>query len=481
MHDRLRQAQLQPDPAHLVLEQRAQRLDQLELEVIGQPADVVVGLDVGRTGTAAGLHHVRVERALHEKVDLLAGRARLGLQVAGRLLEDPDELPADDLALLLGVGDAAERAEEPVHRVDSDQPDSGGRDEIPLHLGALAGAQQAVVDEHAGQLVADGAVHQGSRHRGVHPAGQPADRPPVTDLLADRGHRLVHDGRGGPLRTDTGDLVQEPAQHLLTVRRVHHLGVVLHTGQPAVEVFEGSDRSVVGRGGDGEALGCLAHRVAVAHPHRVVAGQLRVQRAAVTADGQLGAAVLAGTGVLHRAAERGGHRLEAVADTEDRDARVEQLRIDLRRAVGVDAGGTAGEHDGGRVAARDVLDRGVVRDDLGVDLRLPHPSRDQLGVLGAVIDNENRPLALAIGAPVACGTGHVVETSWRERWQPLSQVTEATAAPTLHGPETRHEPPPDGGPLPQAPARTPLAGQCRGVSGTWRLRRGTDDHRAGRS
>ena len=32
----------------------------------------------------------------------------LGLQVAGGLLEDPDELPADDLALLLGVDDAGE-------------------------------------------------------------------------------------------------------------------------------------------------------------------------------------------------------------------------------------------------------------------------------------------------------------------------------------------------------------------------------------
>jgi hypothetical protein len=34
-----------PDRAHLVLEQRAQRLDKLELEVVGEAADVVMGLD----------------------------------------------------------------------------------------------------------------------------------------------------------------------------------------------------------------------------------------------------------------------------------------------------------------------------------------------------------------------------------------------------------------------------------------------------
>ena len=42
-------------------------------------------------------------------------------------------------------------------------------------------------------------------------------------------------------------------------------------------------------------------------------------------------------GLGDRAAERLGHRLEAVADAEDRDAGVEQRRVELRGAVGVDA------------------------------------------------------------------------------------------------------------------------------------------------
>ena len=45
-----RQAELLADRAHLVLEQRPQRLDQLELQVVGQPADVVVALDVRGAG-----------------------------------------------------------------------------------------------------------------------------------------------------------------------------------------------------------------------------------------------------------------------------------------------------------------------------------------------------------------------------------------------------------------------------------------------
>jgi hypothetical protein len=41
-------------------------------EVVGQPADVVVALDVGGAAAAAGLDDVRVERALDEELDLLA-------------------------------------------------------------------------------------------------------------------------------------------------------------------------------------------------------------------------------------------------------------------------------------------------------------------------------------------------------------------------------------------------------------------------
>ena len=54
LHHLVGQAQLGADGAHLVLEQVAQRLDQLELHVLGQAADVVVGLDAGG-GAALGV------------------------------------------------------------------------------------------------------------------------------------------------------------------------------------------------------------------------------------------------------------------------------------------------------------------------------------------------------------------------------------------------------------------------------------------
>ena len=199
-----------------------------ELQVVRQPAHVVVGLDVRGAGAAAGLHHVGVERALHQELDV-----PLGVDLARRRLEDPDELASDDLPLLLRVGHAGERGEEPVGRVDHVQPDAGRRHVVLLDLLGLAGAQQPMVDEDAGELIPDGPVHERRGDRRVDPAGESADHLAVADLRPDRRDLLVDDAGRGPGRRDAGDVVQEALEHPLPVRRVHHLGVELHPGPAA--------------------------------------------------------------------------------------------------------------------------------------------------------------------------------------------------------------------------------------------------------
>jgi hypothetical protein len=90
--------------AHLVLEQFAQRLDQLQLHEVGQSADIVVALD-RRRGAAAGrdaLDHVGIERALGQEVG--------AVDLLGFAVEHVDELAADDLALGLRITDARQSA-----------------------------------------------------------------------------------------------------------------------------------------------------------------------------------------------------------------------------------------------------------------------------------------------------------------------------------------------------------------------------------
>ena len=200
------QAELLAQPAHLVLEQRPQRLDQLELQVLGQPADVVVGLDVGGAGAAAGLDHVGVERALHQEL----ARPRRAATIS-RAASSKTRMNSRPMILRFSSGSVTPSSafEEPLGGVDDLEVDAGGGDEVLLDLLGLALAQQPVVDEDAGQPVADGPLHQRGGHRGVDPAGQPADGALVADLGADRLDRLLDDVDHGPGRPAAGRVVQE--------------------------------------------------------------------------------------------------------------------------------------------------------------------------------------------------------------------------------------------------------------------------------
>ena len=118
------------------------------------------------------------------------GRA---LELRRLLLEDADELGADRLALGLRLAQPRQPREEAILGVDRHQRDLEVVAERGDDLLALVLAHQAVVDEHARQLVADRAVHEQRRHRRVDPAGEPADHAAGADLGADLLDLLLDD------------------------------------------------------------------------------------------------------------------------------------------------------------------------------------------------------------------------------------------------------------------------------------------------
>src|SRR3954468_5191375 len=94
---------------------------------------------------------------------------------------------------------------------------------------AFVQAQEAVVDEHAGELVADRLVNENGGNRAVDAAGQPADHPALADLLPDFLDRFVFEGAHGPVAAALRDLADEIAQELRALRRVHHLEMELRS------------------------------------------------------------------------------------------------------------------------------------------------------------------------------------------------------------------------------------------------------------
>ena len=178
IHHLARQTELDAELAHFVLEQLAQRLQQLEVHLLGQAADVVVALDHMRLARArAGrFDHVGIDRALRQPAN--------PFELAGLFLEHLDEQAADDLALAFGVALALQRAEEALFRIDTNHPHTHVPGERLHHLVAFVLPQQTVIDEHARELLAQGSMQQCCDHRGIDAARQAEQHAIGPDLLA---------------------------------------------------------------------------------------------------------------------------------------------------------------------------------------------------------------------------------------------------------------------------------------------------------
>ena len=211
-------------------------------------------------------------------------------------LEHLDEQPADGLALRLRVGHAVERGEERLGRIHMDQRDVVVVAEHRHDLVRLVQPHQAVVDEDAGELVADRLVDQHRRDRGIDAAGEAADHPPLADLLADLADHLGAVGRHRPVGLQPDDLVDE-------IRRAasRHPACARPRGGTWSRSSGGLSSAAMAKGAFSEvpmtskARGQRGDAVAVAHPDRIALADLpdAVEERARRLDLDIGAAEFA--------------------------------------------------------------------------------------------------------------------------------------------------------------------------------------------
>ena len=103
-------------------------------------------------------------------------------------------------------------------RFDVDERDIVMVAEQADDLLGLVRAHQPVIDEDAGQLVADRLVDQHRRHRAVDAARQAADHPALADLRADLGDLGVAELGHRPVAGQAADVADEIGEQLAAVR-----------------------------------------------------------------------------------------------------------------------------------------------------------------------------------------------------------------------------------------------------------------------
>mgnify|MGYP000505950546 CR=1 FL=1 len=96
----VRQPELDPELANLVLEQFAQRFYKVKLHNLRQAADIMMRFDRSLTAKTDRLDNIRIQRPLCQELDITYSR-RFGF-------ENINKRCPDRLALLLGIIDAVE-------------------------------------------------------------------------------------------------------------------------------------------------------------------------------------------------------------------------------------------------------------------------------------------------------------------------------------------------------------------------------------
>ena len=235
----------------------------------------------------------------------------------------------------------------------------------------LALTEHAMVNKHAGQLIADSAVNKGCDNRRVNAAGKRQNNAAIANLLTNLLYLLLNDVVHGPRLLKATDIEQEVRKHLGTALGVVDLWMELSGIQVLSSVFHSCNRANIGRSGNGKALWDLRHSVAVAHPNGLLLSGA-VKNAALPCASQMSWAILALLGMSNGATKGNRHNLLSIAETKDRKTKLQNLWVNLWRIFSVNGSRTAGQNKRRWIELTKLICRNITRNNLGVDVKIAH-------------------------------------------------------------------------------------------------------------
>ena len=224
---------------------------------------------------------------------------------------------------------------------------------------------------------------------GIDAAGESADHASVADLLADGFDGFVDEALRRPVGREAADVEDEVAQDGSSLLGVVDFGMELHGVVLARGIFEGG-LGVGGLRDEMEAGRKLFGFVAVGHPDVQRAGESFEEGAVVAQQFDVGVSVLALVAGADFAAELLRHEVQAVTDAQHRKAEVQHLVVHGGGVGFVDGRRASGEDDASGRVALDFFQRGGAGENDGEDVLFADAARDELGVLRAEVEDDDR-------------------------------------------------------------------------------------------
>lgn len=171
--------------------------------------------------------------------------------------------------------------------------------------------------------------------------------------------------------------------------------MVLQPIEPPSRAFDGGHHSLLALRNHLESLRQLSHLIPMAHPHNLpIPNTLGPENPGILLHHDLHLAILLLLPNPNDPAEALHNQLKPVADSEDEDAvglgPLREAAGEAGGVVGVDGVGPAGEDDDGGVEVGDGLEGAGAGDGEGEDGEGADAAGDEVGVLGAVVEDENK-------------------------------------------------------------------------------------------
>src|SRR5207248_3846933 len=304
------------------------------------------------------------------------------------IFEHFDELVADNLSFLLRLDYSVQLFQKTFRSINVFEFNMKIFAENALDDFFLARAQQTVIDEDTGKLVANRLVQKRSYDRGATPATKAENYFVVADLGADSFAGILDERTHRPIHRAMADVIDKVLQNLATPRGMRDFGMKLQAVESPLRIFYRRERRAVGPRSDTKPTRQRCYFVTMAIPDIHLRSQA-VKKLRPVSYIQYPGAVLAASGIAHLTTEMMRHLHQAITNSQDRDPEGKNLWINLGCAVVVNARRAPRQNDAVCLFVRSSVGRGIEADDLRINLQLANAPTDDLGVLRTEIEDEN--------------------------------------------------------------------------------------------
>ena len=256
------------------------------------------------------------------------------------------------------------------------------------HILRFIQAQQAVIDKHAGELIANGAVNERRRHRRIHAAGKTQNHLIIADLRANLLDRFLNIIRHRPAWPRLANIQNKTIKQRLALLRMRNLRMKLNAIKMPGRIFHHGNRTRRRLANNTETLRQLRNLVAMTHPYiqRMrclilnTAGKITIHRF------HLRIAKLALVSRRNRAAQMMRHELHAITNTQHRHTQSKNTRISLIVRI-INRIGPAGKNNALWLKSANLGKRHIIRMQFTIHMRLAHAAGNKLRYLRAKIEN----------------------------------------------------------------------------------------------